>query len=227
MQSTRRLVAALIACAVIAALPATHEAAAAVLPPTTVSPAGDYVSLTLPPGAKVHERVSGTDTVCTSAASRPKLPLGTNAKNRIPTTNNPSTGAVTIPIRKLSIGNCTTSAPLVLVDVDNTSGWQLVLRHKDNTDVASLVIPKNGSIVSVFIGAASVFCQATAAPDGPVVVKGKWKNGNPSTFTLTDAQIPAEATGNLPCPQGSVTASITATFHVTNASHPGTPVTVS
>jgi len=198
--------------------------ALAALPPTTVTPKGDYLSLTLPAGEKVHERVSGTDTAC-SAASKPALPLGTNAKNQIPTTGNPAQGPVVIPLKKLDIGKCTNSAG-VLVDVDNTGGWKLLLRHKDTGDVASLEIPKDGSIISLFIPGANVFCIATAAPDGPVVVRGKWHNGNPSTFTLTDVAIPAQASGDFPCPQGSVTASLTATFNVTNASHPGSNITV-
>src|SRR5262245_26319141 len=98
MRVRNKLAAMVLAGLLVAAIPATQ--AAAVLPPTTVGPEGDFFSLSHPPGELIHERVSGTDTTC-SAAARPKLPLGTNKKNQIPTAGNPTTdGPVVIPITR-------------------------------------------------------------------------------------------------------------------------------
>jgi hypothetical protein len=213
--------------AVILVLVGTVTDAAAVLPPTTVGPERDYFRLGLPAGQKVHEKVSGTDTACT-ASSKPTLPLGTNDKNQIPTDGNPSTaGHVIVPINRLAMTDCVNSMPGVLVDVDNFGGWKLLLQHKASGDVASIRIPKKGSIISLVIqGSPNVFCLATVAPNGPVTVAGEWTNGSPAKFKVTDAQVPAEVQGDFPCPQGSVTGSISVTFNVINVSHPGTPIAV-
>jgi hypothetical protein len=223
----RVMMAALAAAGGLAILLISVAPAWAASPPTTVSPEGDYIKLGLPAGAKIHESVSGSDTACTTS-SKPTSPLGANARNQIPTADNPTTaGPVLISLNRLAMTACTTDAPGVdNVTVQNFGGWKLALQHKASGDTATIRIPKGGSVISAYIAAYDSTCTATVAPDGPVAVVGKWTDGTPSRVTITSAAVPAVTGGDPLCPKGPVTGYITVTFNATNISHPGTPISV-
>ncbi|MGH9187109.1 MAG: hypothetical protein ACRD0U_15020 [Acidimicrobiales bacterium] len=193
-------------------------------PSTTVSPEGDYVSASLPPGGAITVTIEGVSGSCTSSSSNPKLPLGSNTKNQIPTAGNPSvSGQVKAKINKPSISNCETGIPGTTVTVATSGKWQISLQFRASGSTGTIKVPQAGVVVTTS-GLAN--CTGTVAPNGRANLKGAWTNGSPSTLAITNAVVPIVVTGGGLCPVNATTATVTVTYQVTDVSNPGSNVTV-
>src|SRR5436190_1933419 len=201
--------------AAMCVLLATSDAMA-LAPPTQVSPAGDYVKLVLG-GASFNIG----DVHCTSAASEPVQPLGTTPKNKIPTTNNPTTsGPISIPIRPLAMTSCT--APGAGATATGTGLWRVIVKHKATGDLGKLKIAKAGLVVDTF--APGSHCTVTVAPGGPAVLRGTWTNGSPSGLSIS-GNAPGLVGGD--CAAHSTLVFISGIFAVNDTSNGDVDVVVS
>jgi hypothetical protein len=187
--------------------------------PTHVTPAGDYIRADLAPGTTIDLDVAD----CWTAVSTPHAPLGSNMRNQIPTTGNPSTaGAVHIPLRHPSIVCPDTGNQW---QADTYDGWTLTLQQTASGPTAKLRIPQGGMQLS---GADGVWvCNKEVAPNGPVVLPGTWTNGKPSTFKVTNAAVPAlNGGGGDVCGTGIVTLHFSFTWQISDVSNSSASVAV-
>jgi hypothetical protein len=192
---------------------------------TTVSPAGDHVSLSLPASKPMTITGGAASGSCTTATSSPG---GTAAMNKIPLVNNPNpTGPVTVKLNPPAISGCTTSLSGFTAAVNTSGVWKLSLQDRPGlpTDRAIIIIPQAGLQI-VLTG--PITCSATIAANGPIRVGGTWADGTPSRVRLVSAPVDITYDPGPPgCPTGTASGSIDATFQVRNTDNPTQHVTVS
>jgi hypothetical protein len=196
--------------------------ASAVAAPTTVSPAGAYFSASLATGTTATFTAGSVTVTCSVSATSPTTPLGTNARNQIPTANTNPDGPVSSKMNPPTYSSCRTNVPAVSATV-TTSGEWISSMQGGSTVTGSMTIPTGGVIVQTS-GLAS--CKTTTAPNGPAVITGSWTNGAPSKLTF-NTTVPVKVEGGFGCPTASTSASFKATYQVNNVSTPATPITVS
>jgi hypothetical protein len=214
LTKTAALLTGTLALFVVAATPA-HAAPLA----TSVSPAGDHVSASLPPGGTLNVTLGGTTGTCTSSTSNPS-----GNKNRIPTAGNPNpSGAVSVKINPPATSGCDDGLPGTTVTVATSGSWKVALQRRPSKVKATLTIPQGGAVITTS-GLAN--CTGTVAPSGPTKVVGTWTNGSPSTITITNESVPVVITGGGLCPTDTTLGFLTVTYQVRDTDHPGTNITV-
>ncbi|RMI35551.1 hypothetical protein [Nocardia stercoris] len=206
---------------------------AAVLPSTSIGPAGDNFSAQLFGGLTVN--VGGIVGSCTLSAAAGTIPVA-------PGNSNPS-GPVTVSLGSPVAQNCSANLGIAKLSFATSGNWTMSFQN-GSPIVGTLTIPQNGAVATV---SGLVNCTITTATNGPASLNGTWSNGtnstsSPSTLSITNAQLPVQVSGsggagssNLGsslssggssgCP-GAGTLSLTATYNVLDTSNPALPVTV-
>jgi hypothetical protein len=177
---------------IVCVLIGSTAATAGPLPPTKVSPAGDYFKA----GLKAGTQVVAAGARCTTLKTQPTLPLGTNDLNQIPTTGNPTTtGPLMVPIQRPTLSGCKYDFATSMTAT--TSGaWTLSLQRKPAgapANTGTLSIPQDGLQFQISFG--TVHCTADLAP-AAVDLTGSWTNGTPSLFTVDHAPVTVHNTGD-------------------------------
>lgn len=204
-----RYVAALAAVAVIGL--GAHLALAT----TTVTTAGDGFKATLHSGTNLTFKVGGSTVTCT----------GSTVTGTIPTSGNPSAGAVcaALPSPPTFTG-CTTAG--VAVTITGSGTWTFCSNHIDPSGplTGQLQIPQNGvsSTATIF----GVHCTAVGPLNTNESITGAWTNGTPSTLGFSSSNtnppfnnvVSVKTTGGFPCPSGT-TATITASYDVVDTTN--------
>ncbi|MBB6121757.1 hypothetical protein [Nocardiopsis algeriensis] len=185
---------------------------------TTVEPAGDGFTATLDGGAVFD--AGGVVVTCDVSVTAPGN--GNNLVPEAPGNHNPG-GAVTGPINAPTFQNCSTNIVLVSASVQVVDPvWDITIQH-GSPSLATMVIPAGGIVVTTR-GLAS--CTAVVSPDATAHVQGNWSNGNPASTLDFDTSVPVDVDGGFGCPTSASHASFDATYKVTNADNPSSPITV-
>jgi hypothetical protein len=192
--------------------------AAAQQGPTTVAPAGAAFEATLSGSATL----TAGSVVVTCQASSTSPGNGNNLVPAAPDNHN-SAGAVSSTINAPDFTDCSTNVPFVYATVAvNDPVWEMTMQH-GSPSVGTMVIPAGGIVVTTS-GLSS--CTATVSPNGPVGIGGTWTNGDPASTLAFDTAAPVEVTGGFGCPTDATEAPFQATYEVTNADDPSSPITV-
>jgi len=211
----RKIVAAVV---VFLCIAGTASHAAATPPPTKVTTAGDYVRLKVKSGTNAD----WGGVLCSGFVFKPVSPVGTTARNQIPTTNNPtSSGPVVVTLRPPIATGCSFSSGAT---VTASGVWKLLLQHRTSGNVATIKVPKGGLIADSEFGGAS--CRATFSPTAETSLVGTWTNGTPSRVTIVDAPIDDLVTGT-GCPTGIHDTFVSFTLIATDVSNAASVITVS
>jgi hypothetical protein len=207
--------------AVVLATPSSS----ATLSATKLTPRGHYVRASVVPGTALKVTIGSITSSCTSVTSSPTSPLGTNSRNRIPVSGNPTvSGPVRVTINRPTISHCTSSLGAAETMTASTSGtWYAYVQYSSSGSTAKLRVPAGGIVVHAS-GLAN--CTTTVAPSAAAYVGGHWTNGSPSTVTVSKAQIAVHTTGPGFCPTSTTVATITGKLRFTDATSPTSQVRV-
>ncbi|PWV47814.1 hypothetical protein [Nocardiopsis sp. L17-MgMaSL7] len=186
--------------------------------PTTVEPAGAAFSAELV-GSAIF---TAGDVTITCGISLTSPGDGNNLVPDAPDNHNPD-GAVGGPINAPNFTDCTTD--VILVDATVTVSdpvWQMTMQN-GSPSLATMVVPAAGIVVNT-TGLAT--CTATVSPTADAPIEGVWSNGDPASTLAFDTATAVVVEGGFGCPNVDE-AGFTATYAVTNADDPASPITVS
>ncbi|MFF4155794.1 hypothetical protein [Streptomyces sp. NPDC001678] len=216
---TRPLLAATAGLALTAGLTLTGggPAAADAAGSTTVGPAGHAFAATLN-GSATFKAGSVTIT-CTTSSSAP-----TGDNNRVPAApgNTNPAGPVTIAVTSPVYSDCTGSLPGVDISITTTGAWTVSMQN-GSPSTATLNAPAQGMVLK---SSGLANCTVTAAPDGPTAITTTFVNGTPSQLVATDVTFPVKVEGGFGCPTSATTATLNATYDITDVTDPSTQITV-
>ncbi|WP_438297549.1 hypothetical protein [Streptomyces sp. HUAS TT7] len=187
---------------------------------TTVSPAGHRFSASAQ-GDVVFDAGPVTVT-CARSATVPT----TGKLNQVPAKpgNSSPDGSVVMNINPPTFESCTTNAPGLKASITTNAehgSWQVALQ---NGAPARLIIPAQGFVLKT---SGLLNCNVTAAPGAAASAEATWSNGAPSSLGFSGANIPVKIEGGFFCPTSITSATITATYKVTDTTDPARSITVS
>ena len=205
--TVRRSIVHLVAPAIAAMIGlGTHPAFA-----DSVSPRGDAFTAT---STSVTFIVDPVIVTCTRSSTSGRVPAAGVC------------GPITAPTFSGCTTNLNTSGTVVA-----TGAWTLCVANTGGHPTGTLTVPRRGVSASVTIFGST--CTATAAPDRPENVTGRFLNGRsamptanpPSTVVFTGVSVPISPGGSAGCPMNT-TATFTATYTVKDTTHSSAAITV-
>src|SRR5262245_18368453 len=97
------------------------------------------------------------------------------------------------------------------------------IQHVDGAlPTVRVQIPKGGLVLH----AGGADCTGVFAPDGPVTILGRWRNGTPSRIIVPVRSIPVRVTGTFVCFPADYMGTISFTYVVRDSSNSSSNVTV-